>query len=530
MMKRGSIFLALTLAAGSQWAQAQDLENLLSEAADRPKAAKESAVSSQLTQTLQMLLVRPNSEQQIFMRHVEAKAWSKALLQYSQAFEGTKFQKSANGRALLGLVQFQAGLPVTGMETLFTVTEPKDLDPELKKQWKELVPPGHFTWELSQILWRPDWSVVFGPEPGFQLMARELNTVKSAAKLKELSEKAPAGSAAQAQIDWQLLLTQSMNDETAEAGKILARLMKSPKTPVGQDLMNLTAGRLLYQNGYFETAIKLYEKVPKTSEYWTEAQEEIAWAYIRKGEPQNAMAVSKSLVVPAMKNQVGPESYFVHSLSQLKVCDYTGVVKSLSDFSGNFKDRTVALENLAKAGTSPEATQAIELLKTKKAQLTDVGPMSQKLPRFLTKDETLYRLAQAQKYLEAEAQAAEALYAQSLQETGLQGAFDSLKKTTTARAERARAASVQRIQEMARDEVAETRDILRKMHIIEAEVIQQASLSDRIAQNAKAGDEKKGSTGAKAQDLLKFPANDELWFDEISNYKVDIKKACHAKR
>jgi hypothetical protein len=57
-------------------------------------------------------------------------------------------------------------------------------------------------------------------------------------------------------------------------------------------------------------------------------------------------------------------------------------------------------------------------------------------------------------------------------------------------------------------------------------------MADTLAKNSASDkvDVKKGTTGAKGQETLKFAADDELWFDEISNYKVDVKKACHAKR
>jgi tetratricopeptide (TPR) repeat protein len=525
------MFLSVGFLGMGQHLMAQDLESLLSEAAKEPaKKNAEAMADSRLARSLKTLLLKTNSEQNVFLRHVEAQAWNKALLQFPSAFEGTQFQKSSNGRALLALMQLKAGLTLTGVETLFQMADPKEMDSELKREWKEALPPGHFAWNLAQIQWAPGWSVVFGPEPGFHLMAREIETVQNIKKLQELSEKVPSESAVQAEVDWQLLLAMSQNDQTAEAGKLLARLMKSSQAPVSQDLLQITAGRLLYQNGYFDTAIKMYEKVPKKSEYWAEAQEEMAWAYIRKGEPQNAMAITQSLVASVMVNQVSPESSFVPSLSQLKVCDYTGVVSSLGQFSKNFKSRTVDLDSLAKTGTSPEAVQVIDQLKTGKAGIKDVGAAARKLPRLISRDEKIFRLAQAQKHFENEAQAAEALYAQSLAQTGLQGQFDGIKKITAQKAQRARSASLQRIQELAQTEVLETRDVLRKMHIIEAEVLQQVSAAERVAKNTVAGEEKAGSTGSKARDVLKFPVEQELWFDEISNYKVDIKKACHAKR
>jgi hypothetical protein len=80
--------------------------------------------------------------------------------------------------------------------------------------------------------------------------------------------------------------------------------------------------------------------------------------------------------------------------------------------------------------------------------------------------------------------------------------------------------------------VAETKEILRKMHIVEAELIQQVSLAERVAKQTKGLNipEKRGSTGAKGTDVLKFKAENEIWFDEISNYKVDVKNGCHGRK
>lgn len=535
MILRKTIILALGLMLGMQQARAGDLESILTEASE-PESVEvkkeETAVKppSAFVLAFYELLPKRTSEQNIFLRHIEAGKWSAALLQYSQAFEGTDFQKTPSGIALLGLLQFRSGLPITGTETLFTVTDVKEIHPEFRNEWKQSLPVQHFAWDVAQIKWTPNWSLIFGPTPGMHLLARELESAQDIAKLKSLSEEAPDDSKAKAEIDWQLLLAYSMNDQADQAGKILARLMKSKQPPVSSDLMQMTAARLLFQNGYFDSSIKLYEKVAITSEYWPEAQEEIAWAFIRKGEPQNALAISRSLVKPALASQVSPESYFVHSLSQLKICNYTGVAVSLDQFSKTFKARTVDLNQVAENSEAPETLKAIEILKSKKAQITDLGPLGRKLPRLIGKDANLYRFAQAQKHLEAEAKAAETLYAQSLAQTGLQAAFENLKQTTSNRAHRAKASAVQRVQELAREEVQETKDILKKMHIIEAEVIQQTVIADKIAKSATEVPDKKGTTGAKAKDVLRFPAENESWFDEISHYKVDVKKSCHAKR
>ncbi len=534
ILRKSVAWLTVGLLVGSQ-APAQNLENLLTDAAEPVKATdtkKETAVKPPSTFVLALyeLLPKRNPEQNIFIRMVEAGKWNQALLQYAQAFEGTAFQKSESGLALYGLLQFRSGLPITGTETLFTVGNAKEIHPELRNEWKQSLSTEHFAWDMAQIKWSPSWTTVFGPAPGMRMMTRELQAAQNVERLKALASEAPEDSIEKGEIEWQLLLAYSMNDQADQAGKILARLMKSSHPPVSPELMQMTAARLLFQNGYFDSSIKLYEKVTVKSEYWPEAQEEIAWAYIRKGEPQNAMAVSQSLVKPVLSSQVSPEAYFVHSLSQLKVCNYTGVASSLDQFSKTFKARTLDLNEIAQNSESPATTKAIELLQSKKAQITDLGAEGRKLPRLITKDENLYRFAQAEKYMAQEAEAADVLYAQSLAQTGLQAKFANLKQTTQSRAHRAKAAAVQRVQELAREEVQETKDILKKMHIIEAEVIQQTVIADKLAKNATEVPDKIGTTGSKSQDVLRFPADSETWFDEISHYKVDVKKSCHAKR
>jgi len=515
-------------------AKASDLESILDEGS-QSKAAKASQASGKTTplaQSVKKALGNVNSEQNIFLRYVENAEWEKAVLQFPGAFEGTAFQKSANGRALLGYVQFQAGLPVTGVQTLFMAANPKEINSTLREEWKKIAPVDHFSWDLAQVEWQDSWEVVFGDAMELRVKTVEaLATTKNLEQLKKLSAQAPANSKEKALIDWQLVIAYSLNDQADQAAKLLANLMKMPYAPVSKDLMQITAGRLLFQNGYFDAAIKYYEKVAKNSDYWTEAQEEMGWAFIRKGEPNNAMAISQSLVANNLNYQVSPEAFFVRSLSQLKVCDYKGVTETLQVFPKRFKERTKTLEAMVATPATADVDKGIALLKSKKIDVQDLGKTAQSLPRRFAHDERLYQFSQAQKHLEDEAQVAEKLYAKSLALTGLQGSFEKLKQNTLQRAQMAKASAYSRVKELAKEEVGETKEILRKLHIVEAEVIQQVSLADKIAKNAKGNDEKKGVTGYNGTaEVMKFPADEEVWFDELSNYRVDVKKACTVKK
>ncbi len=515
---------------------AQDMESILSEADKAPTTkgnkASETGDMSAFEKNLRRAVGKWNSERSIFVRFFESSDWEKATLQFPKAFENTDFENSNHGKALFGLIQFKAGLPVTGIETLFMAGNPKTIPDTLREEWAKLVPVDHFVWDLAKVRWSQAWTEVFNAEIEYYIKARETGALSSTEELKKLASLAPAGGKAQSEIQWRLALAYALADKSTEAAKVLAQVMKNTEKPVSMDLMNLTAARMLFQNGYFDAAVKYYEKVSKNSEHWVEAQEEIAWSYIRKGEPQNAIAVTRGLTGDTFKTQVRAETFFVDSLSHLKICDYPSVVKTLEAFPKNFKERTKALEALTKSQTTPAANKAIDLLKVQKISFQDLGTEANSLPRLLVRDDRVRDYAKAAFYFDQEAARASELYAKSLALTGLQGYFENLQKRFQEKANASQTAALSRVKELAATEVFETKEILRKMHIVEAEVIQQVAMADTLAKNSASADVsvKKGSTGGKSAETLKFPADDETWFDEIGSYKVDVKKACHAKR
>jgi hypothetical protein len=533
MMKNRLVVLAFLLPTTLQ---AQDLEALLDQpetnTVTAPSASAAVPVRTGLAWTIERMLPKTNAEQQIFLRAIETSEWDKATLQFPRAFEGTDFQKNANGRALFGLIQFKAGLTVAGIEKLFTVEQIKDIHPEILNAWKAILKEDHPAWLAAKISWTSDWSGVFGTSLGLKLQFQHLNANPQIEVLEAWSKSLDRTPEEKALIDWNLALAYSLNDQADKAAKTLAPLLKASKSPVSVDLLQLTAARLLFQNGYFDAAMKYYEKVPKKSEYWTEAQEEMAWAYIRKGEPQNTLAISQSLTLPVVAAQNGPEAFFLRSLAQLKICDYKGVSESLSQFPKLFKGRTESLENLSKAGRSPSADRALAKMKNQQIKIQSLQQDALELPRFMTRDHRLYHLIRVQNQLQSDSKNAEILYSKPLALTGLQAYFELLKQDLSQRAHSAEAATHARVRDLASAEVAETKEILRKMHIVEAELIQQVSLAERVAKQTKGLNipEKRGSTGAKGTDVLKFKAENEIWFDEISNYKVDVKNGCHGRK
>ncbi len=523
--------LAAVLVTSSGAAMAEDLENLLEGKAPSQSAEPLIHANTLLSDAARSFSQATSFEANTLMRNLERGEWSEALINWNAAFGGKPFETTPNGIALRALIQLKAGLPVTGLESLFTIEDAKQIHFVLLNMWREAAPETLPAWMVSKIQWKQSFTDFFGPAIEVRVRAADLSgSAHNIEDLLALSAKAPPNSRERAIVDWHLALAYAQADQADKAAKIMGLLLKAKNNPVSPELMNLTAARMLYQNGYFDPAQKYYDKIPKKSEDYLEAQEEKAWTYLRRGQPQNAIATTQSLVNPIFSGQVGPESWFLHSLAQLKVCDYSGVLETMKGFPKEFKDHAVALEQLSqgKAGMK-ELGDFLERMKKGALTRAEMVRSTRRLPRDLTRDEKMKFLLMSQAILEKEADAAALLYTKSLNNSGLQGHFDTLKGQLLERVHQVKASEISHAQDMAAKELDDTKKIINKMHIVEADLIQRIEATPKLAKNDAKPEVKVGTTGSLARDTLKFPKENEFWFDELTNYRVDVKKGCQAR-
>lgn len=524
------------LVAVSTAAHAADDDELLNILGNGAAPSSQKAKSPEASE-IRKVLKNPTAEQNIFLTFFDKGDYEKSLYQWPTAFDGSAFGKTASGKALNALLLYRNGMKVTGLESLLAIEKPQDIAPAIAKMWVEAAPVSDSVWSLVQVAkWNPHWSDVFGTSAEIRVRSRQVYGSDQLAALKELIKKTQVDTPERAWLSWQLVLATSTGDDPGTAAKALAVLMKAPNNPISQDLMTVTAARLLFQNGFLDAAIKYYEKVPKSSDYWFDSQEEAGWSYIRKGEPQNTIAITKTLTVPEFTALIGPEPMFLHSLAELKVCDYPAVVTTLNQFRDRFKTRAKDLMAVTETSENKDVEDFINRSKKETVTLEKLGKTANKLPRFLTRDEVLKQAIATQAALEGEAKIAGDLYARSLSagtgQVGFQGRLEEFRKAVDERAVDARATTHARVKTLANEEVNEIAQILQKLHIVEAEVLEQISVSNRVAdatatQKANVRD---GSTGSHAKDRLTFPAEQETWFDELANYKVDIKKGCQSAK
>jgi hypothetical protein len=287
-----------------------------------------------------------------------------------------------------------------------------------------------------------------------------------------------AGSNDQAEFDKALRLASS--DKTKPAHVIIDNLLKN-KSSVPQDRLVMTKARLLFQDGDMAKALETYQQVPSASDYWLESLEEKAWAQLRLGEHGKALASLNTLKAPLFAPLVGPEPYFLTGLIHLRICDYPKVFDALKDFKERFRPRLVAIQELAKTGTSVAARAAVAKLASAPLEWKTIASEAGQLPRLFHRDEVL---ASRVKAMQAGKATSEDVMA--------------------------------RIQQLASRDLNEISGILQKMQILEAEVIQRIYIAEKPSRANRT------TKIARNADTLVFPDTNEYWMDELDKYHVNV--------
>ena len=155
------------------------------------------------------------------------------------------------------------------------------------------------------------------------LMTRDVRGLEQPKRLERLLRKTEEGTYERAWLQWQLTLALISQNKDKKAAKLLKNLMKADNNPVGQDLMNMTVARILYQNGYLDEATNYYSKVPKSSEYWFEAQEESAWAFRAAAPASQLCTWPERSCLPWAARRSGQPSGQSHPLSSPRISSFS---------------------------------------------------------------------------------------------------------------------------------------------------------------------------------------------------------------
>ncbi len=523
MMKKLLLGILLIFSTVAVAAEDDLLSILNSEAGD--SIVKE---RDDLTDAIRAQLKTPTAEQEALLGAITASKYAEALAMWDTALGGSTFGQSPSGQALKALLIYQNGIQLNGIRDLFAINEPQKILPEIKKVWNLTLTAESKIWAKLRLDWKPVWTEFFGPEVEAKVVSWQVYDPTNTEQILSLISNTKLNTPERYWLEWQMALGLAIRDDSTKAGKVLAHMLQAKQNVISDDLIYITAARLLYEKGYLSPAISYYKKVPKKSDYWFEAQEEIAWSYLRKGEPQNTLAVTQSLSVPVLATYVGPEGLFLRSYAQLKVCDYPETIKSVRQFKSVFQPRVAALQALVAKPDGPAAEAFVKLAKKGRVNPLDLKDKALALPRYLSRDEVTYNLIEQLAQLDKEAGIVNKLYKKATAKNAEAPALlVDLKEKTMSRQLASRAAINERVKLLAQTELDEIQVTVRKMHIVEAEVIQQINVAQKVTDPSK-NVVIAGTTGSQNKYSLKFPYEGELWFDEIDSYKVDIKKNCLA--
>lgn len=436
-----------------------------------------------------------------------------ALTTWNSAYGASSFAQSQNGKATFALILYKNGMSLSGLNLLFT-TSVRNLDPNLVKIW---------TTELKNSVWiqkgwkqtTGSWKSVIDNSPADIKIRKTKDIQQAFAKAQAISKD---NQNKKARIWWQIATQAPQLNQTEPAVKALNLIRESSQNAIGNDQVSLAMGRVLYQKGDLEGSMAAYLEIPKSSNLWTQGVEERTWISVRKADYDKALGETVTLLSSTLAPLVGPESYYLANLMALRVCDYPRIFKNSETFKSRHSERLAAIQELSKTGTNKNSNALLEHFDQKGVSIESAGPLVSWIPRAAYRDQKFLKLMESRRQWLAEGKrAAELLDSGAV--LGSVNALEGLPQEARLTADQMKQQAVQRLRVLAAEELKEYRQNLNRMHIVEGEVIQRLAVDENL--------KGKRSQVAKVEDkgdVLVFPySSDEVWLDELDNYKARVK-------
>jgi hypothetical protein len=313
---------------------------------------------------------------------------------------------------------------------------------------------------------------------------------------------------------WQNSFGQAVKKNDSAAIKKLTD-MKSieaqalPKCVDCETKEKLSKARALFEKGDFLGAAKADSDITKDSDYWLMAIQEKGWAYFRNEDFEKTLAQTKTLLSPQFKEVADSESYLLQSLSQLRICDYEGVLKTDKNFKENQKSRVVAIQELAKTGANASLQDGIKQIDRFPLAFEDFGDKLTNLPLLFYRDIEFQKALLKIKISQA------ALSAMSVvgdNQPELQARYTQMKDDASEQLKN-------RLQKLAQIETQNNFKVIQKLNLVEVEAIQRIHTDSKLADSSYS----KGDFKKVSEDQLVFMDDGQPWIDELDKYDVAAK-------
>lgn len=258
----------------------------------------------------------------------------------------------------------------------------------------------------------------------------------------------------------------------------LAICAVSLSTLAQTDTQMMATARLDFANGNFTQAIKSYSAVLASSDFWLDSIEEKAWAFTRQGQFENALGDLQTITSSVWSSQVGPETYVLSTFVSLKICAYKDVVKKINLFKKRMLPRVEALEKLVSEPMPSEFWALSDALKKGTVSMMSLGARTEKFPRYFFRDKQVINALKSDQRFQVE----------------------------------------NRMKQLAKNDLEEISLNLKKMKMIDVELIQKILMADELkkVQNSNL----KFSSVDRDQQLIFPVTDDEVWVDEVGHFQV----------
>jgi len=445
------------------------------------------------------------------------RAFAKAS--YHQAitlFPGSREAKyaDATNTAKIAFALFKEKMPFLALGELGEIPDLNAVSLEVKNLWRKELGVNAAFWRVSNFQWRAKFGSIFSNQIPSVIAAWNINGLNADSDIKKAQSllRNLEGTDPGSWVKWQLALAYGLQNRTQFAVDYLQSLLDSNQTVIGRDEVVMAAARMLYQDNKLDLAMKYYDQIPKSSDYWLEALEEKAWIFARLNNFERSLGEMKTVLSPAFSAQVGPESYFLATLANLRECDYATIFQILRDFKARNQTRLIEIQKLAETGHNKTSDAQIIKLEKGVSSWADLGSDLDKVPRFVNRDETLSRAIARQRMAHAQLAQVRTLSSQFL----YYEKFLPFASETSQVMERAVPG---RLKKLAQDDLAEFKKNLVKLQLIDAEAVHRMHVGQTYALKVK------GKTEVpKVKDSMEFPFEDkEVWLDEVGHYQAQTK-------
>ncbi len=450
--------------------------------------------------------------QKEFQSLMAAGNYRQALRAWNLAHRGSTFAVTSSGQATYAYLLYQNGMPLLGLQHLFEHAQPDELNSSLRSKWTKELKTSSLI-QKGRVQTSRGWKKINDNSPFTLQISNQKELAQAINKAAQLRKDVNA----QARILWQIATQAPQFGQVTAALKALDQLSTSGQKVIASDQILSSRGRVLYQKGDLTGAIEAFNQIPKSSSLWVESVEERAWAYLKRDDFDKTISETITLLSPALSPLVGPESYFLANLASLKICDYTRIFKNSELFKKRLRQRLTDLQELAKSGANKNLASVLDRIDKNGVSIESAGPLVESLPRSTFRDSTFTQLFENRRQLLNESQTATNIAATFAGEgTELQKLGIKAKQ----QAEHLKPLAIQRLRALAELEIKEYKTVINKMHIIEGEVIHRMHADDNLkGERSRLSDNERSNP-----DVLVFPyAGDEVWFDELDNYKARVK-------